>query len=322
MAIDYALVTAGNSTNLQGQTIIVDDASPEIFWDGDWEGTLNAQNTLGFIANISSHANTTHQSSNVGDSFTFQFAGEKIHGFHLPEFTNKRRNMEFTLDGNATRNTFTAGSAFGPHFVYFNATFDEAAGNHTLVAKVLNIAGSPLPAAQIDYITYKPTFVTIADKPKFLSPASSATGAPSAASSTVVPIQKHSSVGAIVGGVLGGCSLLALFMGAFYVLRRRRTKERDQLQFGGFLTDLNWMSSVTILLIQLRSPLSHLILQTCTRGTAAQKEGCRLWLEMPLLNGGTMSLPRSNISKSQEMARKTGNRPTRGCVPCRHRSIR
>ncbi|KAJ6457807.1 hypothetical protein C8R47DRAFT_1081865 [Mycena vitilis] len=35
ITIDYALVTVGNSTNLQGQTIIVDDASPEIFWNGN-----------------------------------------------------------------------------------------------------------------------------------------------------------------------------------------------------------------------------------------------------------------------------------------------
>ncbi|KAJ6455617.1 hypothetical protein C8R47DRAFT_1228111 [Mycena vitilis] len=36
ITIDYALVTASNTTNLQGQTIIVDDASPEVLWEGNW----------------------------------------------------------------------------------------------------------------------------------------------------------------------------------------------------------------------------------------------------------------------------------------------
>ncbi|KAJ7670912.1 hypothetical protein DFH06DRAFT_143334 [Mycena polygramma] len=116
LAIDYALVTAGDSTNLQGQTIIVDDASPEIFWNGNWvahdnltvsvqcsipgldifkQGTPvgNPDHTAGFFVDMPSHANTTHQSSNVGDSFTFQFAGEKIHGFRSLELTNGLRNV-------------------------------------------------------------------------------------------------------------------------------------------------------------------------------------------------------------------------------------
>jgi hypothetical protein len=102
IAIDYALVTASNSTNLQGQTILVDDASPEIFWDGSWSAqdnftmpvpcliptpeayenaTLNYPKGVSFTANMSAHANTCHQSSNVGASLTFQFAGEWRHTF-------------------------------------------------------------------------------------------------------------------------------------------------------------------------------------------------------------------------------------------------
>jgi hypothetical protein len=139
--------------------------------------------------------------------------------------------MEFTLDGNTTTNVFTPGmeTLVKPHFVYFNATFDGATGNHTLVAKVVDVAGSPPPAARIDYITYTPSFVTIADKPNFPPPAASATGpagAPSASSTAAV--QRRSSVGAIAGGVIGGCLLLALIVGAFWLLRRRRTKDREQ----------------------------------------------------------------------------------------------
>ncbi|KAJ7871062.1 hypothetical protein B0H13DRAFT_2061302, partial [Mycena leptocephala] len=257
IAIDYALVTASNSTNLQGQTILVDDASPEIFWDGSWSAqdnftvpvpcliptpeayenaTLNYPKGVSFTANMSAHANTCHQSSNVGASLTFQFAGTSllISGI-TPGLVGAEADwllrMEFTLDGNTTTNVFTPGmeTLVKPHFVYFNATFDGATGNHTLVAKVVDVAGSPPPAARIDYITYTPSFVTIADKPNFPPPAASATGpagAPSASSTAAV--QRRSSVGAIAGGVIGGCLLLALIVGAFWLLRRRRTKDREQ----------------------------------------------------------------------------------------------
>ncbi|KAJ7670929.1 hypothetical protein DFH06DRAFT_1293807 [Mycena polygramma] len=274
IAIDYALVTAGNTTNLQGQTIIVDDANPEIFWNGNWSAkdnftesvpcaiastqyyeeardpTVNNTGYFPFTANVSSHANTTHQSSNVGDSFTFQFAGTSLLISGFPPGAGIDADwllhMEFTVDGNTTTKVFTnENGEVMPNFVYFNATFDTATGNHTLVAKVVDAAGSPPPAAHIDYITYRPSFVTIADKPKFPPPASiamgaqsstsSATGAPSSASSTAtvppmlgVPVEHRTSVGAIVGGVMGGCLLIALLAATFYLMRRRRTRERDQ----------------------------------------------------------------------------------------------
>lgn len=91
LAIDYALVTVGPSTDLQGQTILVDDSSSEIVWHGNW--TVKSNYTLpvpcflpispqsddsspDFTANMRPHGNSSHYSSNVGDSFTFEFAGE------------------------------------------------------------------------------------------------------------------------------------------------------------------------------------------------------------------------------------------------------
>ncbi|KAJ7906158.1 hypothetical protein B0H13DRAFT_2194357 [Mycena leptocephala] len=236
--IDYALVTASNSTSFQGQTIIVDDASPEIFWDGSWSAQDNfTMPDVSFTANMSPHANTSHRSSSVGASFTFQFAGTSLLVSGItPGVVDAQADwllkMEFTLDGNTTTNVFTPGADLlvKPHFVYFTTPFDAETGNHTLVAKVVDAVGSPPPAARIDYITYRPSFATIADKPNFPPPAASATGptgAPSASSATA--IQHRSSVGAIVGGVIGGCLLLALLVGAFWLLRQRRTKEREQL---------------------------------------------------------------------------------------------
>ncbi|KAJ6517358.1 hypothetical protein C8R47DRAFT_1031835 [Mycena vitilis] len=266
--IDYALVTAGNSTNLQGRSIIVDDTSPEILWDGKWSALNNftlpvtsilpsmevyeagrdpsaPEDFIFFIANVSSHAGTTHRTSNVGDSFSFQFAGTslQISGITPGAGQNWLLHMEFTVDGNTTTKIFTPipGDDRGaiPNFVYFDATFDAAVGNHTLVAKVVDAAGSPPPAAQIDYITYRPSFVTIGSKPNFLAPASNGTGAPSSTSSSTYtmaplpaffdfPVEHRTSVGAIVGAVLGGCLVIALLAGTFYLVRRRRTRKREQ----------------------------------------------------------------------------------------------
>ncbi|KAJ6457848.1 hypothetical protein C8R47DRAFT_168459 [Mycena vitilis] len=263
ITIDYALVTAGNTTNLQGQTIIVDDASPEVLWNGNWTAHDNftlpitgfipspedyergnrPHETKGFPVNVSSYANTIHQGSNAGDSFTFQFDGTSllISGITPSSVADGwLLHMDFTLDGNTTTKVFTPETTDNdvkPNFVYFDVRLDAATGNHTLVARISGIAGSPLPAARIDYITYSPSFVTIADKPKFPALAPSAAGRSSASTSTETPLSTSSaamasirhrrSVGAIIGGVLGGCLLITLLAGTFYVVRRRRARRRD-----------------------------------------------------------------------------------------------
>jgi hypothetical protein len=89
LALDYALVTVGESTSLKDHTILVDDASPEITWDGSWSAKDNytmpvpcslplspkSEDFFDFTANMAPHANTSHISSTTGDSFTFQFSG-------------------------------------------------------------------------------------------------------------------------------------------------------------------------------------------------------------------------------------------------------
>ncbi|KAJ6457833.1 hypothetical protein C8R47DRAFT_1227245 [Mycena vitilis] len=130
ISIDYALVTAVPKFSGTGTGA----ASPQLH---------------SFSANVSSHANTTHKSSNIGDSFTFQFTGTSllISGI-TPGIGGSDADwllqMEFTVDGNANTNVITSGrnDVVSPHFVYFNATFDAGVRSHTLVAKALNIAGN------------------------------------------------------------------------------------------------------------------------------------------------------------------------------------
>ncbi|KAK7005991.1 Gpr1 family protein [Favolaschia claudopus] len=258
IVVDYALVTAGNFTNLDGQTILVDDSSPEIFWSGSWavvdnytlpiqctipspqafeesKTTLNSTDSVNFMANMQPHANSTHSSSAAGDSFTFQFAGTSIlvsgvtPGPSSPSDWLLR--MEFSLDGNITTRTLNPTSdPTKPHYVYFEPD-PLPPGNHTLVGKIVNVAGSPLPAAQIDYITYMPSFFTITEKPVFPAPEVSG---PATSPSSVPPSsdsQSHakSHAGAIAGGVMGGCLLIGCCLGILWLVRRNKKRNAPNL---------------------------------------------------------------------------------------------
>jgi len=82
VSIDFAVITAGNNTPLTGKTIIVDDSSPEIKWSGQWQEQSNYKFPAGVDIGRP-FGNATHTSANVGDSMTFQFAGEYFGIFYL-----------------------------------------------------------------------------------------------------------------------------------------------------------------------------------------------------------------------------------------------
>ncbi|KAJ7903233.1 hypothetical protein B0H13DRAFT_1466468, partial [Mycena leptocephala] len=255
LVVDYALVTIGEATPLKGQTILVDDSSPEITWSGSW-GEKNSYtmpvpcvlplfpksedpNGYAFTANMSPHGNTSHTSSTVGDSFTFRFAGTSLVVSGVTPGEDKGQDwslqIEFMLDGSTTTANFTRDPAYvtKPHFTYFSSGTLKS-GNHTLVGKILAAVGSPSPAAQIDYITYKPSFLTLVDKPNFGSSpgnvnSSHSTNAPSPTAPTASPSPSASShktvpVGAISGGVVGALFLIACILGVLWVVQAKRKR--------------------------------------------------------------------------------------------------
>ncbi|KAF7342472.1 Gpr1 family protein [Mycena venus] len=257
LTLDYALVTIGEATNLKGQTILVDDSSPEITWSGNW-GEKNSYTTpvpcglpffpnsedfpYAFTANMSPHGNTSHTSSTIGDSFAFQFSGTSLVVSGVTPGDDKGQDwflqMEFTLDGSTATANFTRDPAYvtKPHFTYFSSGTLKS-GNHTLVGKILAATGSPSPAAQIDYITYKPSFLTLKDKPTFdsslgnlnLSHSTNAPGpttspSPSANSDKIPSSSRGAPAGAIVGGVVGALFVVASILGVLWVVRRKRKR--------------------------------------------------------------------------------------------------
>jgi hypothetical protein len=137
--------------------------------------------------------------------------------------------MDFTLDGNTNSTTFTSGLSsdpIKPHFTYFSVN-NLSPGNHTLVANVTELSGTPLPTMAIDYLTYQPSFQIAMDKPDFnVSSTAGVGGNPSSPASGMPALNRKIDVGPIVGSVVSGiiflvvCSLLG-----FWLLRRKRHKD-------------------------------------------------------------------------------------------------
>jgi len=75
-SFDFLTVTAGDSTSLDGQTLVVDDADSSITYSGNW--ATSAPSPVSFDYSTSLYRDTTHWSSSVGDNMHFQFTGESL----------------------------------------------------------------------------------------------------------------------------------------------------------------------------------------------------------------------------------------------------
>jgi len=136
----------------------------------------------------------------------------------------------YTLDGTSTPQTYSV-TTRSPQFVandgeasnYILFSSDTlAAGDHTLV---INITQCVNQTFILDYITYTPSFSTLASMPNLtLLPSSSAI--PSESPSALIngsQVETKVPIGASVGGVLGGILFFILIGFLLGYLRRRRS---------------------------------------------------------------------------------------------------
>ncbi|KAK7461015.1 hypothetical protein VKT23_008943 [Stygiomarasmius scandens] len=255
LVFDYAIATVAELEELRGQTILVDDSNSEIQWVGAWQErrnyTLFSGVTLprGDSRNpvpTRPHGNGTHESDSVGASMVFQFQGSSILVAGIapinrtvesfapgpvlsPPVSDFLLELNVTLDGTSHSVVFTNGGLSqpggSPHFPYFrNDSLEE--GNHTLIMTVKNVTGNT--SVVVDYITYKPSFATLQNKPNFppINLDNNTTSAPSPTSTPPPnPGDKSNNVGAIAGGVVGGVAFLVLLVLGFWLLRRKREKQ-------------------------------------------------------------------------------------------------
>ncbi|THU76282.1 hypothetical protein K435DRAFT_879433 [Dendrothele bispora CBS 962.96] len=253
LLFDYAVTSVTELENLLGQTVIVDDSNTEIQWGGNWEEkknyTVNMSidfsggmpgvvpgTTSGWSVEVHArpHGNGTHASDKVGDYFIFQFQGSSIlvGGIAPMNRTDPSQTsipvgdfhlkLNFTLDGHSQVVVFTEDAlsqkAGTPHFPYFrNDSLVE--GNHTLIMTVDDATGNT--SVIIDYLTYKPSFPTLKDKPTFppivFNDNSTSSPDPPPGSNT----------GTIAGSVVGGVAFLGLLVLGIWLLYKRKRQVRQ-----------------------------------------------------------------------------------------------
>ncbi|KAJ3815088.1 hypothetical protein F5876DRAFT_21901, partial [Lentinula aff. lateritia] len=177
--VDYAIITAGATTQLDGSTIVVDDRSSEITYTGNGWTTSDTEIILGNgWVNGAPLGNTTHRTSNVGDGFSLRFAGSKINVYGVFEWTATGNvDVDFILDGETTTsslfvplNTLVAHPEISDYQLFSSGNL--FAGNHTLIMNITQANGNQSFILRVDYLTYQPSFSFLAEKPNFTTSAS------------------------------------------------------------------------------------------------------------------------------------------------------
>ena len=78
-ALDYIAVLAGQSTTLEGRSIVTDDADEALSYTGEWSTEPPFNLVLG--RSTRPYAGTTHWSNSVGDALSFSFTGVSFPAF-------------------------------------------------------------------------------------------------------------------------------------------------------------------------------------------------------------------------------------------------
>ncbi|EDR05984.1 uncharacterized protein LACBIDRAFT_294728 [Laccaria bicolor S238N-H82] len=223
-ALDYAVITAGQNTPLAGKTVIVDNEDPSIKFTGSWTRNTDRFHSGSPPDGYPFH-NSTHQSTTPGDSFIFRFSGTSLNIYGILHWANLGTvAASYTLDGAATSLTYSVTTSSSNHqnnlndqhnfLLYSNTSL--TAGDHTLV---VNVTKCVTQTFIFDYLTYQPSFSTLATMPNLTLPAST-NGTSHTTTSTPV--------GAIVGGVIGGLALLFLLIGGFLWFRKKKAQDDQE----------------------------------------------------------------------------------------------
>ncbi|KAK7439015.1 hypothetical protein VKT23_017721 [Stygiomarasmius scandens] len=277
--IDYVtILVSDNYTDLRGTTILVDDTSPEIHFEGNWSSNRDEQMevTLHTSPNVTvnrqwwPHGNSTHSSqAAVGDSFTFRFKGTSVNvvgsypgildnGLQFP--IDFFLALEFTLDSNTTRRDINGPGGGSPaHFEYMRFDSLDPNENHTLTMSVteMHIDGSTSSPFMIrlDYLIYTPSFTNLFEKPDFSGEFSksgtySSTSAPTSSSTAAAPngndVDSSTRIGAIAGGIIGSIILVTLVVLTAWLCRRkhRSLNSSQSITQPGVLTPFTLQSPI------------------------------------------------------------------------------
>ncbi|KAF8875401.1 hypothetical protein CPB84DRAFT_1796491 [Gymnopilus junonius] len=205
-AVDYALIQVGQNTPLGGKTLVIDNDDPTVQFAGNWQRNTDQFNAGSLPDGFPLH-NSTHRSSNPGDTFAFGFAGTSVAIYGILNWNNiGTLTATYTLDGNTVTQSYPVTVTSAEHisqdaeainFIYFSLD-NLSAGDHTLIVTITECQNSQYI---FDYVTYTPSFSTLASMPNIApvlpsssSPSSSGTSSPSSPSQNASPASGSNSV--------------------------------------------------------------------------------------------------------------------------------
>ncbi|CAA7267296.1 unnamed protein product [Cyclocybe aegerita] len=169
-SVDFAVVKVGRNTALSGKTVIVDDDNSAISYSSNWRRTPSRFDA-GTLPDGYPYGGSTHRGSTVGDTITFRFTGTSASLYGLFNWANIGvLAASYTLDGSTDAQTYSVTSS-SPQYVKNDAEASNfllfsrdnlTAGDHTLVITITRCDNQDF---MLDYITYAPSFSTLASMP-------------------------------------------------------------------------------------------------------------------------------------------------------------
>ncbi|KAG6918454.1 hypothetical protein DXG01_014331 [Tephrocybe rancida] len=201
MLIDYAVVTAGRETPLTGQTLLADDTDDAIEYAGSWMRS----------SSVIKGANATSRAP-VGGSTYGTGTAVSVYGISP---SDDGVVMNFTLDGNVSRMNQYNATLHDPNFLWYSQ-HNLLPGNHTLVMQFASDTSAR--NFTLDYITYIPSFSTLASKPNF-----------PLASTTPVSASTNNPRRTIIGAVVGPTTFLFIVLVILYWKKRWDVSKRLKL---------------------------------------------------------------------------------------------
>ncbi|KAL0579129.1 hypothetical protein V5O48_002861 [Marasmius crinis-equi] len=237
-AFDFLTVTAGQSTQLRGKTIIVDDTDSEIQYSGNWRTEPVSPSAMKFDYTSSPYLNTTHWSNTVGDSVTYSFEGTSVAVYGvIPAsntlFPNRNVTATYAIDGQEpTTLSFASESGLGRPIAMSQLFLsqDLLEGKHTLVLKVTDLPDLSTSGLGLDFITYNASFNDLSSAGKGPTVSS---GALSGGHGTLIwqPV---------LGALLGFIALLLGVFGWLWWRKRKHAKVQQSVKPAPVFVIDNW----------------------------------------------------------------------------------
>ncbi|KAG6870780.1 hypothetical protein C0995_010706, partial [Termitomyces sp. Mi166 len=225
LILDYAVVTASNTTSLSGERLIVDDGDASLTYSANWIRNTSGIWIDSFFSMPSGGA--VHQTQDPRSSATFTFIGTSVSVYGIYDERLPVLMPVFTLDGEEGK-TLDPPSSTEMNVLWYTGD-SLAPGKHTLS---IQFDSSTSGYFALDFITYIPSFSSLAalqGKPTGVvsSSAPSLTSAnPSSASTSTGQSMgssgsSNSHMGVLIGAPVGGVVGILLLACLLFLLRRK-----------------------------------------------------------------------------------------------------